>query len=70
MQREVKRAKVRVLGPDTLRYSVYEDGSVYLLNTDCDLEYTVKVYFDGKETKVSLSPLELKHIKLGSDITI
>ena len=70
MQREVKRARVRVLGPDTLRYSVYEDGSVYLLNTDCDLEYTVKVYFDGKETSVSLSPLELKHIKLGSDITI
>ena len=38
--------------------------------TDCDIEYTVKVYFDGTETKVSLSPLELKHIKLGSDITI
>jgi len=64
MRSAVSTAKVRVLGPDKLRYSVYEDGSVYLLNTDYDIEYTVTVYVNNEAQKFSLTPLELKHIKI------
>ena len=64
MHKDVCRASVKVNGPDTLRYSVYEDGSVYLLNTDYDTEYTVSVIYGEKCERVSLKPLELKHIKI------
>ena len=60
----VQRASVRVNGPDTLRYAVYEDGSVYLLNTDYDTEYTVTLCYGSHSEKIKLKPLELKHIKI------
>ena len=68
MRKGTADAKVKVCGPDTLRYSVYDDGSVYLLNTDYDTEYSVTVSHYGEEEKVHLLPLELKHIKLKTGI--
>ena len=59
-----QNAKVRVIGPDTLRYTVYEDGSVYLLNTDYDTEYTVTLINGKNEEKIALSPLEIRHVRL------
>ena len=64
MHRGVCRADVRVCGPDTLRYAVYEDGSIYLLNTDYDTEYTVKVFHADTCKKITVAPLELKHIRI------
>ena len=64
----VKQASVRVIGPDTLRYTVYEDGSVYLLNTDLDTDYTVELIDGDKSERIHLDSLELKHIKLGHPV--
>lgn len=64
----VMNAKVRVLGPDTLRYNVYEDGTVYLLNTDFDCSFTAEIFGEGYHEKVELKPLELKNIKTGLDL--
>ena len=64
MRSGVMRADVKVAGPETLRYSVYEDGSVYLLNTDYDTDYTVELRYKDKKEKIALRSRELKHIKL------
>ncbi|MBO5879671.1 MAG: hypothetical protein J6Q68_03895 [Clostridia bacterium] len=64
----VREANVRVVGPDTLRYSVFDDGSVYLLNTDYDTEYAVEVHSKDKKARVTLAPLELKHININQEI--
>ena len=64
MRKSVNDANVKVCGPDTLRYSVYPDGSVYLLNTDYDTAYTVELIANGESQKVTLAPLELKHVKV------
>ena len=58
------KAKVRVCGPESLRYTVYEDGSVYLLNTDYDTDYSVTVCYGEKCEKIPLASRELKHIRL------
>lgn len=55
-----RSADIKVVGPDRLRYSVYEDGKIYLLNTDYDLPITVKVIKDGKTSTYTLEALELK----------
>lgn len=60
----VANAKVRVLGPDTLRYSVYESGDVYILNTDFDTTVTAAVTAGERTETIEVAPLELKHIKL------
>ena len=60
-------ANIRVLSSDRLRYSVYENNKVYLLNTDYDLPITVKIIFgdgDSKVIDITLDPLELKTIDL------
>ena len=64
----VLNAKVRVIGPDTLRYTVYEDGSVYMLNTDFDTDYTVTLIDGDRRERIHLDSLEMKHIKLGHRI--
>jgi len=65
VRRENAGASVRVKGPDTLRYTVYERGDLYLLNTDCDMPILVRVFADGKDSfDVTLAPMELKHLSL------
>lgn len=51
-------------GSDRVRYSVYEGGKLYLLNTDYDMPITVKVISGGKEQTVTLESLELKVLQI------
>ena len=67
MRSSVMKAKLHVSGPDTIRYSVYADGSVYLLNTDYDTTYPVVLFYGNKKEKLTLSPLELKHININPE---
>ena len=59
-----RNSEIQVLGSDRLRWSVYNDCKVYLLNTDYDMPITVKVIKSGKETLVTLNPLELKTVEV------
>ena len=59
-----KTADVKVLASDKVRFSVYESGDVYLLNTDFDVPSYAKVEKDGKVTELTLSPCEMKHLKI------
>ena len=51
------------ISSDKLRYSVYEDGRIYLLNTDYDLPITVIIREGAMEKRLTLEPLELKILK-------
>ena len=59
-----RTADIKVLSTDKLRYTVYPDGKMYLLNADYDLPISVKITHDAKEITLTLEPLELKIIKL------
>lgn len=63
MRAGVVSADVRVAGPDTLRYTVWENGSVYLLNTDFDNPITVTLEAYGREERISLEPLALCRVE-------
>ena len=54
----------RVLANDRVRFSVYDEGDVYLLNTDFDVPSYAEVEKGGVITEVRLAPAELKHIKI------
>ncbi len=60
-----EQASVRVLGPDTLRYTVYPNGTVYLLNTDFDLPITAEVEAGGTVTRLTLPALGLRRLDTG-----
>ena len=64
MKSAVLSSKVKISGPDTLRYTVYDDGSVYLLNTDYDTEYSAEISYGNVKEKIHLAPMELKHINI------
>jgi len=59
-----RNCKVKVISSDKLRYTVYENGKMYLLNTDYDLPISVKIIHSGKERVITLNSLELKAIEL------
>ncbi|MBR2930832.1 MAG: hypothetical protein IKC32_06345 [Clostridia bacterium] len=52
--------ELKVLSSDKLRYTVYPDGRIYLLNTDYDLPFTVLIRRGEEEKRILLDPLELK----------
>lgn len=58
-----RSADVKVISSDKLRYSVYEDGKIYLLNTDYDLPIPVKIYRGDECLEYTLTPLEIKIIE-------
>ena len=64
----VLHARVRVCAPSCVRYSVYENGTVYLLNTDYDCAVTAMVEGEGFERAVMLEPLQL--VRVDTDIPI
>ncbi len=68
MRAGVARAALRVLGADTLRYTVYADGTVYLLNTDFDQSITAEIKGEGFSRTVQLKPLELLRVDTGVKI--
>lgn len=55
---------IQVIGSDRLRWAVYGENKLYLLNTDYDLPITVKVLAGGKEYTVTLESLELKTLEV------
>ena len=59
-----RAADIKVFANDKVRFSVYESGDVYLLNTDFDIPLYAKIEKDGKVTEVTLAPSEMKHIKV------
>ena len=73
MVRELLRAgmtnaKVQVCAPAAVRYTVYADGTVYLLNTDYDCTVPAKVLAAGVVREVSLSPMQLLRVDTGVSI--
>ena len=59
-----RTAEVKVLANDRVRFSVYESGDVYLLNTDFDVPSYARVEKGGNSVEVTLAPCEIKHIKM------
>ena len=57
-----RACEIKVIGNDRLRWSVYEGGKIYLLNTDYDMPINAKVIRGEKEEDISLAPLELRCI--------
>ena len=69
MMREVvsasaRNCKVRVIGSERVRYSVYGEKKIYLLNTDYDMPATVKLICGEREEIITLDSLELRAISL------
>ena len=64
----VECAKVRVCAPESVRHTVYGDGTVYLLNTDFDCAAEVCVMADGFERRLSLAPLALERVDTGISV--
>ena len=59
-----RNCDIKVIASDKLRYTVYENSKMYLLNTDYDLPITVKIICNGKTSLITLDSLELKAIEL------
>ena len=59
-----RTASVKVFANDRIRFSVYGDSDVYLLNTDFDVRGFATVEKDGVKTEILLDPCEIKHIKI------
>ena len=59
-----RSAALKVLASDKVRFSVYEEGDVYLLNTDFDVPAFARIEKDGKTTEITLAPTEIKHVRI------
>ena len=59
-----RKADIRVISSDRLRWAVYEGNKIYLLNTDYDMPITARIIYGDKEKEVTLASLELKAIEL------
>lgn len=59
-----RNSEIKVIASDKLRYTVYDGGKMYLLNTDYDLPITVKIIYGEKEILVNLDSLEMKTLQL------
>jgi len=59
-----RKSSIKVFAPDKVRYSIYGESDVYILNTDFDIPVYVKIEKDKEEMLTTLAPCELKHIKI------
>ncbi|MBQ2742370.1 MAG: beta-galactosidase trimerization domain-containing protein [Oscillospiraceae bacterium] len=59
-----RNCKIKVIGSDRVRWSVYDGGKVYLLNTDYDVPAVIKLVVGETEETITLDSLELKSIQL------
>ena len=59
-----RECEVRVFGSDRVKWSYYDGGKMYLLNTDYDVPATVKVKKGNYETFITLDSLELKSLEV------
>lgn len=60
---------IKVTSGGALRYSVYNNGKIYLLNTDYDFPIEVLIETTDKTTKETLLPLELKSVTINTKTT-
>lgn len=60
----VAHAAVRVNGPESLRYTVYEDGTVYLLNMDFDQSVTARITAADGVRDVTVEPQALVRVQV------
>ena len=58
-----RTADIKVYGSDSVKFSVYEGGKVYLLNTDFDNDATVTIDYGTHKTKFTLKPCEFKPVE-------
>ena len=59
-----RNANVKVFANDKVRFAVYGESDVYLLNTDFDVSGVAIIEKNGEKTEVSLAPCEIKHIRI------
>ncbi len=59
-----RECEVKVLGSERLRWAVYDDDKVYLLNTDYDMPIEVKLIKGDNSKVVRLEPLELRAVEM------
>ncbi len=59
-----RQCEVKVKSNGALRYSVYEGGKMYLLNTDFDMPITVQITYEGKTTELTIAPTEMQTYQL------
>ena len=55
---------MRVNGPESLRYTVYEDGTVYLLNMDFDCPAVARVTDKNGVREVVVAPQALVRVQV------
>ena len=60
--------KITVYGEGAGTDSVYDNGDIYLLNTDYDCPILAEIFADGKYEKVEVAPLELKKVSTGIEL--
>ncbi len=58
-----RTADIKVYGNDSLRFSVYEGGKVYLLNTDFDHKIDVTIDYGTHKKEITLEPCEFKPVE-------
>ncbi len=58
----VERADVAVSAPESVRYAVYSDGTVYLLNTDYDHTAEAEILTPSGIERLTLKSLELRRV--------
>ena len=61
-----RAADIKVYGGDALRFSVYQGGKVYLLNTDFDNRIGATVDYGDHKVTFTLEPCELKVVEKGT----
>ena len=59
-----RKATVKVFANDKVRFTVWGNSDIYLLNTDFDVGAFATVEANGREQTLTLNPCEIKHIKL------
>ncbi len=60
LQASHRNCDIKVVGSDSVRFAVYPNNQLYLLNTSYDVPSTVTIKYEGKEEIISLDPLALK----------
>jgi len=58
-----RTADIKVYGNDSLRFSVYDGGKVYLLNTDFDHKIDVTIDYGTHKKELTLEPCEFKAVE-------
>ncbi len=58
-----RTADIKVYGNDSIRFSVYEGGKVYLFNTDFDHKAEVVIDYGTHKKNIKLEPCEFMPVE-------